>query len=146
MEINLKVIYSLCCGFIGSLVSLTIGDENFLLMKILLLLMTLDYLGGLSVGFMKKSPKTKDGGLDSAACILGIFKKGGILAVIVTTHQIDLMFGQVAITDAALYAFISYECLSILENAALIGIPIPEVIKNRLTVLNKDKKVDKNSK
>ena len=39
-------------------------------------------------------------------------------------------------TDAVCIAFIANEALSILENAGLMGMPIPEVLRQAIDILN----------
>ena len=42
------------------------------------------------------------------------------------------------ITGAVIIAFIANECISIIENAGLMGVPVPSVIAKAIDVLRKD--------
>ena len=55
-------------------------------------------------------------------------------------HQIDLVAGQdVLVRTMVTWFFLGNEGLSILENAAKMGVPIPGVLKDRLAQLTKQK-------
>ncbi len=66
-----------------------------------------------------------------AKCGAGELKKVVILLIIATTYRIDLI-GQTMTKDVVLLFFIGREALSVLENAANCGLPVPEKIKNTL--------------
>lgn len=137
MEANIKFLVSIIGGVCGGFMCLIAGQENIKLLQALITLMVFDYIGGIAVALCKKSPKTEDGKLESKVCLRGLFRKGGAIAVILVAHQLDILLGKAITTDAAICAFISYEGLSILENAALLGVPVPEALRSRLSVLSK---------
>ena len=49
--------------------------------------------------------------------------------------RLDLLTGANFIRDAVVIAFIANEAISILENAGLMGVPIPAVITRAIDVL-----------
>ena len=121
---------------LGSLVAfiflVTGGQDDA--MNVLLILMTVDYLSGVIKAFITCTANSKAG-------IRGILKKVMIILVIVLAYQLDILFdGKLAIKTLAVGVFISNEGLSILENASICGIPIPEKLKKVLTQYQEYKK------
>ena len=49
--------------------------------------------------------------------------------------RLDMVLGSTFIKDAVVIAYIANETISIIENAGLMGIPIPSVIKKAIEVL-----------
>ena len=56
--------------------------------------------------------------------------------------RIDLTIGTNYIRDAVIIAFIANELISIVENAGLMGVPMPDVIVKAIDVLQKKGKGD----
>ena len=50
--------------------------------------------------------------------------------------RLDLLMGTNYLRDAVCIAFIANEALSILENAGLMGMPIREVLRQAIDILN----------
>lgn len=92
----------------------------------LLILMVIDYITGISAAYINPNMK-----LDSSKCGAGALKKVVILLIIATTYRIDLI-GQTMAKDVVLLFFIGREALSVLENAANCGLPIPQKLKDTL--------------
>ena len=112
----------------------------------LLIFMAIDYITGLIVaGVFHKSPKTETGALESKAGWKGLIKKCVTLLFIVIAVRLDLLTGSNYIRDAVCIAFIVNELLSIVENAGLMGIPIPAVITKAIDIL-KSKEEPKDEK
>ena len=65
-------------------------------------------------------------------------KKVVILLIIATTYRIDLI-GQTMAKDVVMLFFIGREGLSILENAANCGLPIPQKLKDTLAQFTETK-------
>lgn len=105
---------------------------------VLLAVMTLDYLSGLACGAMGKSPKTEHGGLESGEAFKGLLKKALILLVVLLAALLDRAVALTADIEFAAVAgatclwFIASEGISVLENAAAMGIPIPQVLMKML--------------
>ena len=112
----------------------------------LVIFMGIDYVSGIAVaGIFKKSSKTKSGALSSKYCWQGLSKKIMTLIFVGIGYQIDLLIGTTYIKDCICIAFIANELISIIENAGLMGIPIPKVLSNAVDILKvKAKEIDKN--
>lgn len=100
----------------------------------LLILMVIDYITGISAAYINPNMK-----LDSSKCGAGALKKVVILLLISATYRIDLI-GQTMAKDVVLLFFIGREGLSILENAANCGLPIPQKLKDTLAQFTEFKK------
>jgi toxin secretion/phage lysis holin len=90
-----------------------------------------------------QSPKTATGTLESRTGFKGLIRKGMILLFVWVGYRLDLTVGTTYIKDAVCIAFIANELLSIVENAGLMGIPIPAVITNAIDILKKKEITDK---
>ena len=128
-------------GMVGAAVSTMLGGWSEALTT-LLICMVIDYITGLVVaGVFHNSPKTATGALESNACLKGLFRKAAMLLFVLIGHRLDVAVGTTYIRDAVCIAFIANEVISLVENAGLIGVPIPEVITNAIDVLkNKEAK------
>ena len=104
----------------------------------LLIFMGVDYATGLIVaGVFHKSEKTENGALESRAGWKGLCRKGVSLLVVLVACRLDMIMGSNFIRDATVIAFIANETISIIENAGLMGVPIPSVITKAIEVLKK---------
>lgn len=135
---------SLICtaiGMVGAAVSTIFGGWSEALTT-LLICMVIDYITGLVVaGVFHNSPKSETGALESNAGLKGLFRKAAMLLFVLIGHRLDVAVGTTYIRDAVCIAFIANEVLSLVENAGLMGVPIPEVITNAIDVLkNKEEK------
>lgn len=110
---------------------------------ILIGVMSLDYITGIMCGLMGKSPKTETGGLSSKAAFEGLLKKVLILMVVGLAALVDMAISaavsieMVAVTGACCLWFVASEGLSVLENAAAMGVPIPKVLLKALEIVRK---------
>ena len=110
---------------------------------VLVAVMNLDYITGLMCGFMGKSPKTETGGLSSKTAFEGLLKKVLILVVVglaaLVDHAIAVSAGieMAAVTGACCLWFVASEGLSILENAAVMGVQIPKILMKALETVRK---------
>lgn len=133
-------------GVLGSVVTTLCGGWSKGLIT-LLIFMAVDYFSGLVVaGVFKASKKTSTGALDSNTCFKGICKKGMMLLIILVAYRLDLTIGTNYFRDGAVIAFICNETISIIENAGLMGIPIPNVINKAIDMLQKKKDGEENGK
>ncbi|MFT3952612.1 MAG: phage holin family protein [Oscillospiraceae bacterium] len=136
---NLKIAVFSVCGAAGSVFAHLFGGwtSDF---ATLLIFMGIDFTTGIAVaGIFKKSAKTKNGALESNAGFKGICRKCMMLLYVLIANRLDLALGTAYIRTAVIVAFILNELLSITENAGLMGVPLPPVLKKAIEVL-KDKK------
>ena len=101
------------------------------LMIALIVMMTLDYISGVMCAIIDKK-------LSSAVGFKGICKKVFILMLVGVAHIIDLHVVGTgsALRGAVICFYMSNEGLSLLENAAHIGLPIPDKLRDILTQLH----------
>lgn len=125
-------------GVAGSVIASLFGGFDAALVT-LLIFMGVDYVTGLIVaGVFHNSEKTENGTLESRAGWKGLCRKGVTLLVVLVGCRLDLVMGSNFIRDAVVIAFIANETISIIENAGLMGIPIPSVISKAIEVLKKN--------
>lgn len=122
-------------GTAGGIMSSIFGGWDAALTT-LVILMAIDYVSGLIVaGVFKRSPKSKNGGLESKAGWKGLCKKGMILLIVLIAVRLDLAMGTTFLKDGVVIAYIANETISIIENAGLMGIPIPAAIRKAIDAL-----------
>ncbi len=122
-------------GVIGGIISAMFGGWDAALIT-LVIFMSVDYITGLIVaGIFHKSEKTKNGTLESHAGWKGLCRKGVTLLIVLVACRLDLIIGSNFIRDAVVIAFVANETISIIENAGLMGVPIPPVITQAIEVL-----------
>ena len=114
------------------------------LVWILIAVMTIDYITGLLCAAMGKSKKTENGFLESGTAWKGLIKKGLIILVVLLSWLLDQAVSTgagisfEAVMGATCLWFIASEGLSILENVASMGIPVPNIMLKLLEIM-KDK-------
>lgn len=124
-------------GAVGSIFIILFGGCDNLI-QTLITFMVIDYLSGIVVaGIFKKSNKTESGGLQSVAGWKGLSKKCMTLVFVAIAYRLDLVIGVEYIRNATIIGFIVNELISIVENAGLMGLPVPQVIVNCIDVLKK---------
>ena len=122
-------------GILGAAVTALFGGWDGAL-YVLGFLMIIDYVTGLVVAAVfHKSPKSANGGLESHAGLKGLARKVGILAMVAAAHLVDRMFGSNVFRDGVAIAFCANEVISIVENAGLMGLPIPKFVTKMIDVL-----------
>ena len=122
-------------GVLGGLVTMMFGGWSDALIT-LIVFMSIDYATGLIVaGVFKKSKKSESGALESRAGFKGLCRKGVALLIVLVAVRLDIVMHTSYIKDAVIIAFIANESISIIENAGLMGIPIPSVIAKAIDVL-----------
>ena len=98
-------------------------------LKTLLLFMLLDYILGVTCGIKNKK-------LSSEVAFRGIFKKITILVVLAVAVSMDgITNADGFVRGLVCFYYIGLEGISILENAAEIGVLIPEKLKDILIQL-----------
>ncbi|OUP48919.1 holin, partial [Butyricicoccus pullicaecorum] len=122
-------------GVIGGMISQAFGGWDAALIT-LLLFMAVDYLSGLIVaGVFQASDKSETGALNSAACWQGLLKKGMTLVIVLVAARLDIVLGTAFVRDAVVIAYIVNETISIIENAGLMGLPVPDAIMSAIEQL-----------
>ena len=107
-------------------------------LQTLVIFMCIDYITGILVaGVFHKFKKSETVTLESRAGWKGLIRKGVTLLIVLLAVQLDKVIGSTFIRDAVIIGFITNELISIVENAGLMGIPIPVVITNAIEVLQK---------
>ena len=128
---------SFISGALGGLVVMAFGGWSEGLTT-LLIFMIVDYITGLAVaGIFKSSPKTETGALESKTGWKGLCRKVLTLILVMLTHRVDILFVTTYFMGAATIGFIVNEAISIVENAGLMGLPIPAAITNMVDALKK---------
>lgn len=131
-------------GLIGGAVATLFGGWDTWLSTLTIFFMV-DYITGLIVGgVFQNSEKTKNGALESRAGWKGLCRKLVTLLMVLIAHRLDLLFGADFFRDSVITAFIANETISIIENAGLMGIPIPAALVRAIEVLKA--KADKEAK
>ena len=111
-----------------------IFGEFDIALQCLLVFIALDYISGLIKAYCTKTLSSKIG-------FKGILKKVGILAIVALSVSLDRLGGDTgAIRALVIYYFVANEGLSVLENLAEAGIPIPNSIKKALKNIKKEYK------
>lgn len=130
-----KVAIMTGAGVIGGMISQAFGGWDAALIT-LLLFMAVDYLSGLIVaGVFQASDKSASGSLSSVACWQGLLKKGMTLVIVLVAARLDIVLGTAFVRDAVVIAYIVNETISIIENAGLMGLPVPDVIMSAIEQL-----------
>ena len=95
-------------------------------------------------GVFHTSNKTDTGALESRAGFKGLCRKGMTLLFVLVAYRLDLVIGTNYIRDAVIIAFTANETISLVENAGLMGLPLPAVITKAIDVLQKKVEVEDN--
>ena len=139
----MKNILSTYIGNLGSIIASLLGGWDMAL-QTLIIFMTIDYVTGLMVaGIFNKSTKTKHGALESVAGCKGLWRKCVAVLIVLIACRLDLLTGANLIRDAVVIAYCTNEAISIIENAGLMGVPIPTRLTKAIEAL-KSKEDDNN--
>ena len=114
---------------LGTICSWIVGGIG-VAFSVLLLMMALDFITGLMVGFVNKE-------LSSSIGSKGLIKKMYIVILISSVYLIEKVGLDFAgyTGDGLAIAFIIIELISIVENGGKLGVPIPEGVKNAIAAL-----------
>ena len=136
-----KKIVELLAAAAGAIASFFVSMPP--LVWILLAVMTIDYVTGIICGIMGRSKKTETGGLSSSAAWTGLMKKMLIVLVVLLAALLDKAIAAgagiqfEAVMGATCLWFIASEGLSILENVASMGVPVPQILMKVLEIMRK---------
>ena len=119
-------------GWIGWVLG---GYDGFL--YALITLVVVDYFTGLMVAILERK-------LSSAVGFRGIAKKVLLFTLVGIGHILDsqILGNGGAIRTAVIFFYLSNEGISILENAATIGLPVPQKLKQVLAGLKESERDD----
>ena len=120
----------------GSFAAQALGGWDTAL-QTLIIFMAIDYLTGLLVAAVwQKSSKSATGALESKAGFKGLIRKGLILMVVLIGVQLDEILGLQAFCRTAIILFFcGNEGLSIVENLGIMGVPLPDFVKEKFELL-----------
>lgn len=125
---TMQYVFATMGGALGAVMG---GFDGFL--YALIVFAVVDYMTGVMVGILNKE-------LSSQIGFRGIFKKVVIFSLVAVAHIIDthvIQNGSVLRTTV-IFFYLSNEGISILENAAFIGLPIPKKMKDVLEQLKEN--------
>lgn len=127
---TIQIVIAAVGGYIGYFLG---GWDGFL--YALVAFVVIDYLTGIMVAILEKR-------LSSEVGFRGIFKKVLIFSLVAIAHIIDSQIIQTGSTirTAVIFFYLSNEGISIIENTAKIGLPVPEKLTAVLEQLNKEDK------
>ncbi|TCO78004.1 phage holin family protein [Marinisporobacter balticus] len=119
---DLKISLNMLIAGLGTAMSVLIGEWNSII-NILVILIVTDYVTGLMKGFKNKEVSSEIGHK-------GLLKKAAIFIVIILAHQMDLVAagGNHGFRTMTIYFYIANEGISIAENLAVLGVPLPGFI------------------
>ncbi|MBO4853946.1 MAG: phage holin family protein [Oscillospiraceae bacterium] len=124
-------------GAVGSAIAGAFGGWTAGLTT-LAIFMAIDYVTGLLVaGVFHTSEKTETGGLESRAGWKGLIRKGVTLLMVLIACRVDVLLGVNYIRDGVVIAFCVNEAISIVENAGLMGVPVPKILSGAIELLRK---------
>ena len=139
---KIKITIMSLVGVFGSIIANALGGWSTA-MATLVIFMAIDYITGFILAMVfKKSPKAPTGALSSGAGFKGLCKKGMIFLFIFVAVRLDITLGIDFVKNATILAFITNELVSIVENAGLMGFPVPKVILNMIDVLKRKENED----
>lgn len=134
MDKLIQTLTAVICGICGFLWGQADG-----LIYALIAFMAIDYISGVIVAIVRKE-------LSSEVGFKGIAKKVLVMALVAVGHILDVhVLGGGAVCRSAVIGFyLANEGISILENAAELGLPLPKKILAVLKQLrdNNDKEVE----
>ena len=129
---KIQIIIDSIAGAVGAVLGFMYGEVNGLFWA-LIAFMALDYITGVVVAIIEKR-------LSSEVGFRGLAKKFLILVFVAVGHIADtyILGGTPAAMSAVMLFYIANEGISIIENAAALGLPVPkkltsimEQIKNK---------------
>lgn len=127
-------------NWISAIVSVTVTTFLWLIGGIdvaflcLIVAIILDYISGIIKAYSTKT-------LSSSIGFRGILKKIGVLVLVMLAVVVDrITVDNGSIRTLVIYYFVANEGLSVLENLAQAGIPIPKKLKEALKIIKKENK------
>lgn len=132
MDPTLPTALKFVAAGVGGLIGDLIGGYD-MLFEALLIVIALDYVTGVTAAFTTGELSSKKG-------LNGLLKKFCMLLVVILATVVDLiMYTGELLRSGVIAFFIANEGLSILENSAVLGVPIPDRLKEALEVVKTKK-------
>ena len=132
---NIKTVICTVFGIVGGFIAKLFGGWTEDIIT-LVIFMAIDFVMGLIVaGVFHKSNKSKTGALNSHAGWMGLCKKCATMLFVLIAHRLDMLVGTDYIRTTTIIGFIANEVISIVENAGLMGLPLPKVITKAIEIL-----------
>ena len=124
-------------GIAGAALTAALGGWDAAL-STLCIFMLADYITGVIVAAVfHKSSKTTTGSLKSWEGFKGLCRKCVVILFVLIANRLDIVLGVDYIRDGVIYGFMANEGLSLIENAGLMGVPLPDVVVKAVDVLSK---------
>ena len=117
-------------GAAGAVFSFLYGEVDAVF-YVLVALMVIDFISGITNASVKKT-------LNSEVCFRGIARKIYILLLVAMGHLIDIALGLTIAMNIILFFYIANESISITENSAKLGLPVPQRILDILEQLKEE--------
>ena len=131
----MKDYFFMAVGALGAAFASLFGGWDAAL-QTLIIFMAIDYITGLIVaGVFHTSPKSRTGALESRAGWKGLIRKGETLLIVLVACRLDAVMATSFVRDAVVIGFVCNETLSIIENAGLMGLPIPAALTKAVDIL-----------
>lgn len=131
---RLKNAFCATVGFFGAAMMEIFGGWSIGL-ELMLTLMALDFVTGLIDAIMGLSTKSESGYLSSKQCIMGVFRKIYMLILLAVSVKIGRYLDMLYLQKIVMNAYIVSEAISLLENMASAGVPIPKAITDAIDLL-----------
>lgn len=116
-----------CLASLGAFLLKSLGGWDTAL-GFLFLLMGLDIVCGVIISFMHRSGLTPGGGFQSRAFFLGLTRKLLMILLVILATALDGLLGAQICRLSVIGFYCANEAFSIIENAALMGVPFPKGI------------------
>lgn len=140
---TIKNLVCIVGGTLGGLITSFLGGWDAGLTTLFICMAVDFFTGFLCATVFKNSPKTQNGAYESRAGFKGLCRKCVIIMFVGIGYRMDLLIGLDYVRDGVCIAFTINELVSIVENAGLMGVPIPRVIMDMIEILKeKEENID----
>lgn len=113
-------------ALLGCLLGYVLGNLDGFLITLIIFVVA-DYITGLCSAFIRKKVSSKVG-------FKGIIKKICIFLVVAIANILDVnLLETPMLRTAVIFFYISNEGISLIENLSVIGVPVPQKLKDALT-------------
>lgn len=129
---KIQIIIDSIAGAVGAVLGFMYGEVTGLFWASIAF-MALDYITGVVVAIIEKR-------LSSEVGFRGLAKKFLILVFVAVGHIADtyILGGTPAAMSAVMLFYMANEGISIIENAAALGLPVPKKLKDIMVQLKKE--------